>query len=150
MSLTHKGMKNSLQRLTNHNILARARSQHSNRLPAQSNLEQDKYVQVNREPRNEQDTVPLHTFMELTVWNRPDNRQVHQDWQLLQQADSYKKLVRYMTAAVLGKVAQPVYGDYDVKGNTDNNWWFNSDRWRLLVLINRYGLVTFSAQEGME
>ena len=94
--------------------------------------------------------VPLHTFIKLATWQRPADRTIEHDWSLLAHCNTYGKLVRYMTAAVLGKLAQPVYGDYDINDTTDNHWWFHSDRWRLLVAINRYGLVTINANEGEE
>jgi hypothetical protein len=140
MSLANQQLRAQLDRLDNHTRSAKLQSGSSI---------QDSTNQPNK-PVPCRELVPLHNFLKLATWHRSPSRTVKADWYLLADCNTYGKLVRYMTAAVLGKVGQPVYGDFDIDNNTDNHWWFNSERWRLIVRINRYGIVTINANEGNE
>ena len=78
------------------------------------------------------------------------------DWNIPQirkflKLNGYKALVRYMVAVVEKKLPlSPIYMFHDFQSNNyDNNWWNNDDpRYKLLVEINKMGLVTVNAQEG--
>lgn len=93
---------------------------------------------------------PLHDFKALRAWERPPGRSAADDFALLAKCTTYIEFQRYATGAVLGKVAEFVYGDFELEGNQDNGWWFTTERWRMLVHMNRCGLVTLEAEEGDE